>query len=78
MNGKEYGRKGPWCNFRCYPGIYLKKLKKTRTNFSNDSSCPGRDANRTLPEHRSEAFPNSQRAWLGLRQRKVGIDSSVL
>jgi hypothetical protein len=34
-----------WPNLRYYPGIFLKRLRKTTKNFSQDSRSPGREMN---------------------------------
>jgi hypothetical protein len=31
---------------RYYPGIFLKELRKTKKNLSQNSWCPGLDSNR--------------------------------
>jgi hypothetical protein len=45
MNWKGCGRKRSWPNERCYFGIFLEGLRKTKKNLSQDSWSPGRDLN---------------------------------
>jgi hypothetical protein len=49
-------------NWKHYPGIYLKGVRKTTEKLSQDSRCPGRDSNLTHPEKESGALPLHQAA----------------
>jgi hypothetical protein len=56
MNGKTYGRKRPWPNLKCYPGIFLDGLRKTTKNLSQDSRSAGRDLKPGPPEYQVGAL----------------------
>jgi hypothetical protein len=71
MNWKEYGMKGPWSNFRCYPGIYLKGLRKTTTNFTNDSCVRAEMRTGHFLNTGQKRYQFSQLARLGVGKRKL-------
>jgi hypothetical protein len=56
MHRKDFARKRPWLQLRYCPGIYLERLEKTVKIQSQDSWCPSRDSNQTIPEYNSEAM----------------------
>jgi hypothetical protein len=49
MNWIEYVEKWPQCNLRCYPSIWLMKLRKTTKTVSQNSQSPGRGLTQTSP-----------------------------
>jgi hypothetical protein len=47
---KEFGKKRSWCNGSIVSALVVG-AKEIHENLSEDSRCPDRDSNRTLPEY---------------------------
>jgi hypothetical protein len=61
MIWKGCGRKWLWPNLRCYPGIGVKRLKKTKKNLVQNSRSRGGDLNPGPLEYESGVLTTQPR-----------------